>query len=183
MASDFSIRLAAQIIRNGGVIAYPTDTVYGLGCDPYNIDAIEKINAIKQRPLNKHFILLASNVEQIRPLIKLDKQQEKRLTGNDYPTSWVVEASSNAPNWLIDSNNTLTIRISNHENIKMLCQILGHALISTSANISGKKPADNAIQLHQNFHNKVDKILIANKKMPGKPSKIIRLCDNHVFRK
>lgn len=183
MASDFSIRLAAQIVRNGGVIAYPTDTVYGLGCDPYNIDAVEKINAIKQRPANKHFILLASSIEQIRPLIQLKKAQEKLITDTDSPTSWVVDAAPYAPGWLVDDNNSLTVRISSHENIVHLCRILAHPLISTSANISGKKPADNAIKLHQYFHNKVDKILISNTKQPGKPSKIIRLCDNHIIRK
>lgn len=183
MASNFAIRHAAHIIRNGGVIVYPTDTIYGLGCDPYNPDAIERINTIKQRPLNKKFILLASDIKQVRPLLQLNKDQEQLLTNNEEPTSWVVNASPEAPDWLTDNNNTLTIRISNHENIKQLCQLLGHAIISTSANISGRKPATNATKLHQHFQQKVDKILISNKKQAGKPSKIIRLCDNHIFRK
>ena len=183
MASDFSIRHAAHIIRSGGVIAYPSDTIYGLGCDPYNPGAVERINTIKQRPSNKQFILLAGNIEQIKPLIQISKDQEILLTQNNEPTSWVVNAKPSAPNWLTDNNNTLTIRISNHENIKQLIHILGHAIISTSANISGKKPATNALQLHQYFHRKVDKILISNTKQSGKPSKIIRLCDNYIFRK
>jgi tRNA A37 threonylcarbamoyladenosine synthetase subunit TsaC/SUA5/YrdC len=131
MASDFSIRHAAHIIRHGGVIAYPTDTIYGLGCDPYNLQAVESINRIKQRPLEKQFI---------------------------------------------------TIRISNHQDVQKLCKALGHAIISTSANISGKKPAANALDLHKYFHRTVDKILISGQKQTNKPSKIIRLCDNHVIR-
>ena len=82
MASDFSIRHAAHIIKHGGIIAYPTDTIYGLGCDPFNPDAIEKINLIKQRPLNKHFILLAGNIKQLRSLIQISKEQENLITQN-----------------------------------------------------------------------------------------------------
>ena len=182
MASDFSIRHAAHIISDGGVIAYPTDTIYGLGCDPFNPDAIEKINLIKQRPLNKHFILLAGNIKQLRSLIQISKEQENLITQNTEPTSWIVKASPNAPPWLTDNSGNLTIRISKHENVQHLCQALGHAIISTSANISGKTPAKNTLDLHKYFHHKVDKILVSNKKPTGKASKIIRLCDNYVIR-
>ena len=182
MASDFSIRHAAYIIKNGGVIAYPTDTIYGLGCNPYNSDAIEKINVLKQRPLNKQFILLSSCLDQVRALLCIDEIQEKTLTQITEPTSWVINASKHAPSWLIGNQRTLTVRISKNNDIKRLCDALGHAIISTSANISGATPAKNALELHRYFHQKVDKILIANKPLTGKPSKIIRLSDNHIFR-
>jgi len=182
MASDFSIRHAAHIIKNGGIIAYPTDTIYGLGCDPYNREAVEEINNIKQRPLNKQFILLAGNIDQIKPLTLISKQEEKIIAQNLEPTSWVVTASPKAPLWLIDAENTLTIRISKHDDVKKLCHALGHAIISTSANISGKTPAKNALELHKYFHHSVDKIILSNNKQASKASKIIRLCDNHVIR-
>lgn len=182
MASDFSIRHAAHIIQHGGVIAYPTDTIYGLGCDPYDPHAIELLNVIKQRPSNKQFILLAANIDQIKPLVLLDKEQEKTITQSTQPTSWIVKASKNAPSWLVDDNNTVTIRISSHHDVKRLCTALGHAIISTSANIAGKTPARNALDLHKYFHNIVDKILISDKQQTSKPSKIIRLCDNRVIR-
>jgi len=180
--SDFSIRHAAHIVKNGGVIAYPTDTIYGLGCDPFDPDAIEKINRIKQRPLNKHFILLAGDVKQLRRLIQINTDQEKTLTQNTLPTSWIVKASEDAPSWLTDSSGNLTIRISNDDNVQRLCRALGHAIISTSANISGKSPAKNSFALHKYFHHKVDKILLANKKPSAKASRIIRLCDNQIIR-
>jgi len=182
MASDFSIRHAAHIIKNGGVIAYPTDTIYGLGCDPYNPDAIENISDIKQRPSGKQFILLAGHIDQIKPLLLLDKQQEKTITQDTEPTSWIINASQNAPAWLTDDNKTLTIRISKNNEVQRLCRALGHTIISTSANISGCAPAKNALELHKFFHQKVDKILISNTQLTGKPSKIIRLCDNYVIR-
>ena len=182
MASDFSIRHAAHIIKNGGIIAYPTDTIYGLGCDPYDPEAIDRINAIKQRPLDKQFILLAGHIDQIRPLLILDEQQEKTITQNNEPTSWIIAASQNAPTWLTDGNNTLTIRISKNDEVQRLCHALKHPIISTSANISGHMPAKNALDLHKLFQQNVDKILISNKPLTGKPSKIIRLCDNYVIR-
>jgi L-threonylcarbamoyladenylate synthase len=182
MASDFSIRHAAHIIRHGGIIAYPTDTIYGLGCDPYNQLAVERINIIKQRPLNKQFIILAGHIDQIRPLILISREEEKIITQNDEPTSWVIAAGPKAPSWLIDSENTLAIRISKHDVVKKLCQNLGHAIISTSANTSGKLPAKNALELHRYFHNSVDKILLSNREQASKASKIIRLCDNHIIR-
>ena len=182
MASDFSIRHAAHIVNHGGIIAYPTDTIYGLGCDPYNPDAVEKINAIKQRPLNKQFILLAANINQIRSLILIKKEQEKILTQNTQATSWVVNASPSAPPWLVSENNTICIRISKNDEVKRLCNALGHAIISTSANLAGKKSARNALELHKYFHHHVNKILIANKKQQSKASKIMRLCDNQIIR-
>lgn len=182
MPSDFSIRHAAHIIRLGGVIAYPTDTIYGLGCDPYNQRAVELINTIKQRPLDKQFILLASDIEQVRPLLQLDDDQEKTIEQNTEPTSWVVKANQKTPAWLVDENNTITIRISKHANIERLCSILGHAIISTSANVSGKRPARNTLDLHKYFHSYVDKILASDQIQMTRPSKIIRLCDNEIIR-
>ena len=182
MASDFSIRHAASIIRRGGVIAYPTDTIYGLGCDPYDPYAVEQINTIKKRSSEKSYILLAAHIDQIRPLVQLSKEQEKTITQNTQPTSWIINASNNAPRWLIDKHHTLTIRISDHPDIKNLCNTLGHAIVSTSANPSGKPPARNTLDLHKYFHRSVDKILIADQKQTSKASKIIRLCDNQIIR-
>ena len=182
MASDFCIRHAAHIIRHGGIIAYPTDTIYGLGCDPYNADAVAKINTLKQRPLNKQFILLAGQLTQILPLVRLSETHKKTITRNTEPTSWVVDAAPDAPAWLINNSNTLTIRICKQGDVQRLCHALGHPIISTSANPSGKTPADNSLQLHKYFHRQVDKIIISDKKLAGRASKIIRLCDNHVIR-
>ena len=182
MPSDFSIRHAAHIIKNGGVIAYPTDTVYGLGCDPYNADAVDRINQIKNRPADKHFILLASHIHLVQTLFDCDDSQKKTITESIEPTSWVVNASANAPDWITNKSGTITIRINQHPVVKKLCSALGHSIISTSANISGKKPARNGLELHQFFNKKVDKILLSSQPISTKPSKIIRLCDNHIIR-
>ena len=182
MASDFSIRHAANIIRRGGVLAYPTDTIYGLGCDPGNRDAVERINRIKNRPLSKHFILLAGSIEQLDPLLDIDDLQQKKIMQATKPTSWIVKASRSAPAWLTDSDHQLTIRISQHPLVKRLCQRLGHAIISTSANPSGRHPAKNSLQIQQYFHSSVDKILASHTQLTARPSTIIRLSDNCIIR-
>jgi L-threonylcarbamoyladenylate synthase len=182
MASDFSIRHAAHIIRHGGIIAYPTDTIYGLGCDPYNADAVARLNAIKQRPLNKQFILLAGDIEQVTPLVELDKQQQMTVMQTSEPTSWVADAKPSVPSWLTGDSGTITIRICKQDDVQRLCHILRHAIISTSANPSGKPPAKNALELHKYFHQTIEAILASNQKLTASPSKIIRLCDNQVLR-
>lgn len=182
MASDFSIRHAAHIVRQGGIIAYPTDTIYGLGCDPYNHDAVERLNHIKQRSADKQFILLAGHIEQLKSLLLLTDKDEKNITQNIEATSWVVEAKPGMPQWLLGNRNTLTVRISKHPDVIRLCHALGYAIISTSANPVGKPPAENALELHKYFQHEIDKIILSNKKLAGRASKIIRLCDNHVIR-
>lgn len=182
MASDFLIQHAAHIIRCGGIIAYPTDTIYGLGCDPYNADAVASINDIKQRPRSKQFILLASHIDQVAPLVDLDNDQQHKITRTAEPTSWVIEARSSAPAWLVSPGGTITIRISQQHDVQRLCQALGHAIISTSANPSGKPPARNSLELHKYFHHRVDTILASHEMLVASPSKVIRLCDNYVIR-
>ena len=182
MPTSFQYRLAARIIHNGGVIACPTDTIYGLACDPFNIDAVNRVMEIKHRAANKNFILLASSIEQAEQLITITDEERSRILDASRPTSWVATARDDAPQWLLDDNGAVTIRISKHANVTRLCDTIGHAVISTSANISGRRPAANVMQLHQSFHGKIDYILANDSKTDGRPSKVIRLCDNHVFR-
>ncbi|MBT8120816.1 MAG: threonylcarbamoyl-AMP synthase [Gammaproteobacteria bacterium] len=182
MASNFLISRAAHIVRQGGIIAYPTDTIYGLGCDPYNSDAVASINDIKQRPRSKQFILLAGDIDQIASLVELDEDQQQKITQTAEPTSWVIEARPTAPAWLKSESGTITIRLTQQHDVQRLCLALGHAIISTSANPSGKRPARNSLELHKYFHHSIDMILAEHELLTASPSKVIRLCDNHVIR-
>ena len=182
MASAFQYRLAAHIIHQGGVIACPTDTIYGLACTPFDIDAVNRVMDIKHRAANKNFILLASSIEQAEELITINDEERSRILDATRPTSWVATARDDTPEWLLDKKGAVTIRVSKHANVTRLCDTIGHAVISTSANISGRRPAANVMQLHQSFHGKIDLILANDCETDGRPSKVIRLCDNHVFR-
>jgi len=176
MASHFAIQLAAHRIRHGGIIIYPTETVYGLGCDPMNHDAITQLNRLKQRKPDKGLILLGHSLELFKDYIKeLSPNEQKKLTQIEAPTSWIVSAKDSLPNWLTNKQRTIAIRISQHPVVTELCQQLGHPIVSTSANLSGKKTIINALQAHKYFHDKVDAILIDERRLGGQPSAIKRL--------
>jgi L-threonylcarbamoyladenylate synthase len=183
MASQFAIRHAAHQIRHGGVIIYPTDTVYGLGCDPMNVSAVSYLNSLKQRDTSKGLILVANKLELFRKYIKeLSDNDKEKIYHADTPTSWIVAAKKNTPKWLTGNNETLAIRLTQHPVIAELCNQLGHPLVSTSANPSTKKPALNALQVHRHFHDKVHAILIAESKQSTKASTIRVLDSNLILR-
>lgn len=182
MATDFAIRRAAHCIRHGGVIVYPTETVYGLGCDPLCEDAVERINRIKQRPPGKGLILLAGSLEQLDDFINVPSPRDRELMcNNTQPISWIVPARTNAPGWITDGD-TVAVRVSGHAVVKSLCEQLGFPLVSTSANPAGGQPARNALELHRYFDGIVDAILVSHGTSRGTPSKIIRLADRSLVR-
>jgi len=182
MPTSFQYRLAAHIIHRGGVIACPTDTIYGLSCNPFDIDAVDRVMHVKRRAANKNFILLAGSIEQAEDLITMDTEERSRILDATRPTSWVATARADTPHWLLDSSGQVTIRVSRHPNVTRLCDAVGTAVISTSANLSGRRPATSAMHLHQTFHDEIDLIIANDCETDGRPSKVIRLCDNHVFR-
>ncbi|MDH3342205.1 MAG: L-threonylcarbamoyladenylate synthase [Gammaproteobacteria bacterium] len=176
MASPFAIRYAAHQIRHGGVIVYPTETVYGLGCDPMNLDAITYLNQLKQRQPSKGLILLGHTLTLFDDYIEaLTEADQNRITAAEQATSWIVRAKNTLPNWLTNKQRTLAIRITRQPVVTALCQQLGHPIVSTSANPSGKKTCSNALEAHKYFHDKVDAILINDRQLNGQPSVIKRL--------
>ena len=183
MASDFAIRLAAHHVRLGEVIAYPTDTVYGLGCDPLNISAVEYLNALKNRPPGKGLILLAGDLGQLTNYINLtDKASLEKITANPTPTSWVVPANSTLPDILTGGADTIAVRVTHSTVVYKLCEQLGHPLVSTRANPGGTPPARNSLQLHRWFHGRIASILIDDHAGTGKPSTLRHIHTHHIYR-
>ena len=181
------IELAVKVLQQGGTIAYPTEAVYGLGCDPGNIAAIKNLLKIKNRKKEKGLILVAANFEQLKDYIQpLEKDIEKKLLD-----SWHV--STNAITWLIPVNettsdylkgqfDTLAIRVSHHPVVKELCQQFGGAIVSTSANISTQEAARTAEQVKQIFENKIDFIVEGETDINAQPSEIRDALTNKVIR-
>ena len=183
MASAFAIRYASHQIQQGGVIAYPTETVYGLGCDPLNADAINTLCQLKQRDINKGLILLSSSLELLEDYIQpLNQQDQQKIAKVQQPTSWIVDKSATTPDWLTGKHDTIVIRITSHPVVKKLCRHLGYPLVSSSANTRGNKPALNALQLRRYFHNELDALIISSETSSGQPSTIRRLHDDHMIR-
>ena len=183
MASEFAIRHAAHQIRHGGVIAYPTETVYGLGCDPMNFEAVQYLTKLKNRDIGKGLILLACDLDQLKSFINVpDKKDREKIQQTNKPTSWIVPAKDHVPDWLTGNTRTLAVRISNHPVVQKLCQQLDSPLVSTSANPSGKKPAINALQLHTYFQDTISAILISDDEQCGQPSTLKWLHDDKIVR-
>lgn len=173
MTSQFAIRLAAHHIRNSGIIIYPTETVYGLGCDPDNVDAVTRLKELKQRNHSSGFLILASSIEQLDRFIqKPDANKLKLINDTTEATSWITKAHKQTPSWLVSPDGTIGFRITQHPVTKNLCHLLDHPIISTSANFKGRKPASNTLQCHQMFSEEVDYILTSSFSRSEEPSAI-----------
>ncbi|RUM92548.1 MAG: tRNA threonylcarbamoyladenosine biosynthesis protein RimN [Thiomicrospira sp.] len=140
-----TIKAAASVITEGGVLAYPTEAVYGLGCDPLNKDAFQQLLQLKQRPLEKGVILIASSVSQVEPFVKLHNQAwtEKVLASwqvANQPITWVLPATDKVPEWITGGRSTVAVRVTQHPDVMALCNQLGFPIVSTSANVSGTDP-------------------------------------------
>jgi L-threonylcarbamoyladenylate synthase len=178
---------AVIVLQQGGIIAYPTEAVYGLGCDPKNLSAVKKLLVIKQREKEKGLILVAANFEQLKPyLLPLEKDIEEKLLkswqDSHRPTSWLVPAKKEVSNYLKGRFDTLAVRVSNHPVVKELCENFGGAIVSTSANISGQESARTAEQVKQIFKNKIDFILDGETDLNAQPSEIRDALTNKIIR-
>ncbi|WP_241575376.1 L-threonylcarbamoyladenylate synthase [Rosenbergiella nectarea] len=140
-----SLTHCINALKDGRVIAYPTEAVFGLGCDPDNQQAVEKLLQLKQRPVEKGLILIAASYEQLRPYIavkEISELQEKRMLGHwPGPVTFVVPASPSAPKWITGKFESIAVRVTDHPVARQLCESVGKPLVSTSANVSGQPPA------------------------------------------
>lgn len=154
---SFSTRHLAAHLRRGGLIAYPTESCYGLGCDPDNRSAVLRLLRLKRRPQHKGLILIASDYHQVsrylQPL-KPDQQQQLREAGAQVVTC-LMPARRSAPRWLRGAHDTLAVRLTAHRQATQLCRGLNSALVSTSANRSGQRPARTYAQCRHLFGRKV----------------------------
>ncbi|WON76654.1 L-threonylcarbamoyladenylate synthase type 1 TsaC [Serratia sp. UGAL515B_01] len=137
------------------VIAYPTEAVFGLGCDPDSQQAVIALLALKQRPLDKGLILIAADYSQLTPYIDdsvLSEQQRAAMFASwPGPVTWVVPAKSETPRFLTGRFSSLAVRVSDHPLVKQLCLQFGKPLVSTSANLSGEEPCRNVAEVRQQF--------------------------------
>lgn len=146
--SSFALQRAARVLRAGGVIAYPTEAVYGLGCDPLNQGAVEDLLAIKQRQVEKGLILIASRFEQLVPFLEAQPPEIQRQLDASWPgpVTWLVPADPSTPRWLRGRHASLAVRVTAHPLAAALCEAFGGAIVSTSANPAGRPPARSALQ-------------------------------------
>ncbi|MDE2461268.1 MAG: threonylcarbamoyl-AMP synthase [Gammaproteobacteria bacterium] len=154
------LRRAREVILGGGVIAYPTEAVFGLGCDPLNPQAVARILAIKQRDAAKGFILIAADISQIEPFMQIDESMRAALIETwPGPVTWVVPTSAGVPEWLSGGRDTLAVRVTAHPVARALCEVTGLALVSTSANLSGHPPLRSSLTVRRLLGKHVDYVV------------------------
>ncbi len=136
---------AADVLRRGGVIAYPTEAVWGLGCDPFDEAATMRLLATKQRPVDKGLILVAASLAQFDGLLDWDALDAARrdavLATWPGPHTWIVPTTARVPAWITGAHAGVAVRVSSHPTVRALCDAFGAPVVSTSANRAGEPPA------------------------------------------
>jgi L-threonylcarbamoyladenylate synthase len=185
MTREQDIKNAVEVLRKGGVILYPTDTVWGIGCDATNAEAVKRVYEIKQRDDSKALICLVDSDARLQRYVRqvpdvawqlIDSLQD----GDTKPTTIILDGAVNlAPN-LIAGDGSIALRITNEPFSKELCYRFQKALVSTSANISGEPAAQNYCDIAQELIDAVDYVCWSRRQehKPHQPSSIIRLRQN-----
>jgi L-threonylcarbamoyladenylate synthase len=171
MASFLKIRHAVQAIRAGGVVAYPTEAVYGFGCDPLDHAAVGKILSLKRRPEHAGLILIAADADQLDGWVTPDTDLDQMTQPNTVVT-WVVDAGPTTPEWISGGRDTVAVRITRHPLAAALCLAADMPIVSTSANRSGCQPATSALQVRCAFGTTIDYVLAGSTGQRLQPSEI-----------
>ena len=179
---DFSS--AVDALRAGGIVAYPTEAVYGLGCDPGNEEALAKVISLKGRDNDKGLIIIAADYAQLVPFLDTPDGtfRKKILAHLDTPTTWVVDAAPTISVMLTGGRNTIAVRVSQHPVAARLCREFGGAITSTSANLSGCEPARTADEVQEQFPAGIDTIIDAPVGTLSQPTRIIDARTGEVLR-
>ena len=181
MPLSFPIQKAARVLRRGGVIAYPTEGVFGLGCLPGEEDAIGRILEMKQRDAAQGLILIAAHRDQLAPWAQLPAGAELPSTLK-HPVTWLVPAQPSVPYGVRGKHPSVAVRVTAHPVAAALCEAAGSALVSTSANVSGRPPARTAWVLRKQFAQQVDYIVPGECGPAAGPSEIRDLQSGAVLR-
>lgn len=161
MPSRLHLDLACHALAAGGVIAYPTEAVWGLGCEPLNQHACRRIQRLKRRGGRKGFILIASDFAQVTPfLAHVSRPRLKPVFATwPGPVTWLLRAAAWVPAYLTGARDTLAVRVTAHPVAAALCAAYGGPIVSTSANASGRAPARKALQVQRQFGAHIDYLL------------------------
>ena len=167
------VRKAAAAIRAGGIVAYPTEAVYGLGCDPSDPDAVLRLCTLKQRPVSAGLILIAAAPEQLDGWIWPGPLEWARLVRKtEHAVTWVVTAARDCPHWITGGRSSVAVRITRHPVASALCTQTGMPLVSTSANRRSRPPARSALGARRLFGTDIEAVVAGPTGMARRPSEI-----------
>ena len=174
MQNEFEQAVAA--LNNEGVIAYATEAVFGLGCDPDSELAVQRLLDIKQRPVEKGLILIAAELGQLLDYIDLSQLTAEQLARVEAswpgPFTWIMPAKPATPSWLTGQFDTLAVRVTAHSQVQGLCRAFGKPLVSTSANLTGEEPARRVADIGELLASKLAYVLPGEVGGQANPSEI-----------
>ena len=177
-----STRHAADLLLAGGVIAYPTEGVFGLGCLPDNIAAVERILAIKRRDAAKGLILIAASANQFEGWIAQEHLEKIPQPDPRQPVTWICRPSSQVPANVTGEHVGLAVRVTTNPIAAAICDAVGMPIVSTSANTSGHPVARNAFVLRRQFGRLVDYVVPGRCGPATGPSEIRDMASGRVLR-
>ena len=166
-----------EALRAGNTILYPTDTIWGIGCDAENAEAVEKVYAIKQRPTDQSFIILVSDPNMLRRYVtEIPEGFFNFMSGQDRPTTYVFKGARNLPEALVRKDGSVGIRVVQDEFCRELVQRLGRAIVSTSANVSGGPTAASFQDIPAEIVEQVDYVVNwrRDEEIEASPSRIVQ---------
>ena len=178
------LQAAVHALLGGGVIACPTEAVWGLSCDPGNETAVTRLLELKRRPLAKGLILVAASQSQFGLLLAgLPGEQSDRLAASwPGPATWLLPHRNRVPGWIHGEHETVAVRVSDHPVVRALCQAWGGPLVSTSANPAGRRAAQELFQVRRYFGDKLDYLLPGTVGSHGRPTVIKDLESGQIIR-
>ena len=182
MTLSIPVQRAGRILCDGGVVAYPTETVFGLGCRADDVDAVLRVLDIKQRRPEMGLVLLAADRAQLDDWIELPPDAPSLSSRAGQPVTWIVPARAGVPHLIRGNHSGLAVRLTTHPVAAALCRLAGAPLVSTSANISGRPTARNVHVLRRTFGDLVDCIVPGFCGPAGGPSEIRDLASGKVLR-
>ena len=158
---EASIAAAVATLRRGGIVAYPTEAVWGLGCDPLSEQAVRRLFALKLRPAGVGVILIGAELAQLQPYLDdCPAAALSRATATwPGPNTWVFPRNTHVPGWIVGEHVGIAIRMTAHPVARALCKAYGSALVSTSANPHGHAPARSSAEVRRLFAEGVDAIV------------------------
>lgn len=181
MKQSEDIQKAIEVMKNGGVILYPTDTVWGIGCDATNPDAVAKVYEIKRRDDSKALICLVDSDVRLQKYVRnIPNVAWDLIDAVTKPTTIILDNATNLATNLIADDGSIGMRITNEPFSHELCYRFQKPIVSTSANISGKPAAQNYCDIDPELLSAVDYVCESrrNEHKPHKPSSIIKLSEN-----
>lgn len=182
MHFSMPIQRAARIVRGGGVVAYPTEGVFGLGCDPADVEAVARILAIKRRDPAMGLVIIAAAPGQLEGWVEPSVLEGDGTLGHADGITWIARAGPRVPFWIRGEHEGIAVRITAHPVAAALCLASGTALVSTSANVSGRPPTRRRFVLRRNLGDLVDFVVPGDCGDAGGPSEIRELGSGRVVR-